>query len=157
MAPNSIEDQFGSHFDFRTSWLNGYRRHYGQESEWRTTEDGKTGNVLTVTNHPAYRCNVVVLSGVQEAELEAYRERETGYDVHTIGRASLTGFKDPLPSHFPDEYLLPVGAWKLDEWRPLQSYLQHCDSAAAAHNEEFYDAFIRTTFRFGSDYTRPHL
>ena len=161
MHPDDIEETFGSDVVCETCLLSGFKRHYGQRSEWRTNDDGEKAGVLTVSpshskngKNKSY-CNGVLIRNIEDNVYKKYQERETGYELVGIPSSSFDLCENSKEK--TTEYVtVPIGAWRMNEWNPLESYMKHCEEGARHWGTKFYQLFCRTTYQTGFSEVLPH-
>lgn len=162
MNPEDIEDTFGSDVSCTPCILQGFKRHYGQKSEWRTDKNGDRAGVLTVSPDHTKRpdntrmyCNGILVRKIDEHNYDTYKDRERGYQLVKIG-SELVSTMEGESIAISKPIVIPIGAWSMEEWIPLESYMQHCEEGARYWGENFYNMFCDTTYKTRLSMDKPH-
>lgn len=155
--PDEIKKTFGSDVDFHKSILTGYLRDFSKKAHsWGSNNSGR--GVLGLTRASPYWCNGLIIEELDNAQIDSYYRRETGYSKKDYN-IEKSGYKikevDSTQFYFYEDTKEVEGSVltalindKLDSAETNEDYRNLCHEAAQEHGEQFYDDFVDTTFEF---------
>ena len=127
--------------------VRGFRRSFNQEPIWRQGV-GRARAVLGVEERSGASFNAILVTGLQERELESLDQRERGYERRTLDRSRLTGFlKSRLPELSGETFLYcSRPEQRNDSLLPHAVYFELCLRGAGQWGADFRRAFLASTF-----------
>lgn len=125
--------------------ISGFKRVFNQQPTWRKGEGSRIA-VLNVETSPVHSINAVCLCFETEHFKDLY-SRENGYTLEAVGSERIECYPGhELPIEI-DCYLFTGNPeMKRADTLPNSEYLKICLEGASVWGEEFYSAFVATTF-----------
>ena len=122
----------------------GFRRHCGQESTFRKTDEYDA--VLTVEPDEESWFNGLLITGFSDGEFEAYLDRESGYSIERVDGSDISFYEEyGIDLGEFEEIVVPIGEMELENPNPVPEYIELCTVGAFEHGSQFGRDFVLTT------------
>lgn len=142
---NELQKQGISIDDIVFVKLKGFKRVFNQLPSWREVE-GIEKAVMNIEADENAWMNAIAIKGLSDEQLEALDERERGYDRLHLKDGDVTIYGSGGVLSDCVVYRGKEGK-QSSEILPNKEYFQICLEGAKSHFGEFYEDYLRTTFK----------
>lgn len=125
-----------------------FRRNFAQNAVERASKSDSRTAVLTATPDTTEWLNGILVADMDESELTAYKDRESGYELVSVPCSDVTPY-DPVNRDrvWPlSDIRIAVGTRWLPDPQPIPEYTSECLTAALMWGDQFATDFLLQTF-----------
>ena len=129
--------------------VKGFKRVFNQLPSWRKA-DGIKKAVMNIVKDENSWFNALVIKGIDEAYLQDLDHRERGYDRLSLKDGSVTLYGDGAVIKNCIVYKGKEGK-QSNEILPNPNYFITCKDGAKCHGKEFFEDYLKTTYKNNSN------
>ena len=125
--------------------VKGYKRVFNQLPSWRKV-DGNKKAVMNIVADKNSWFNALVIKGLDKKYIQELDHRERGYDRVALDDGSVTLYRNGSVIENCIIYKGKKGKQSSDIL-PNPDYFMICKNGAMCHKEEFFEDYLKTTYR----------